>query len=228
MYGNMRRVKSSFRKPEVLKEELRLQKPLAEIKAAFVRVVADTRGHEPSLKYATSVFIKAAKNLLQIQELDSSVTADSFVDVVLNHYSMTAIASMTLLSSDSALHIALCNGAKRRVFLATLVVAQLDSLMDLGKWMSLVNMLKWADSNNYSPVTLYLLGVALKDEALTRKYGWAVENDHGRTEKLPEVVALVPSRYALLQHNPAKPVLEAHSRHDTIAPPPVTMDAQCQ
>lgn len=201
MYGHLRRGKSGFRPAKEMAEELALKKEIEAVKEAYRIVIFDLHGRDPSLKYAHSVFIKAARNLLAVQQLDPGCTATSFVDVVFNSYARDAEISFTVLASDKAQEIAVRDGRSRRVHNATTVVEQLDNLSDLGHWMTERQLLDWADTNNYSPLTLYLFGVVVDNAKMIADFKWFVDRDMGRTEKLPEIIALIPERQAKLFPN---------------------------
>lgn len=201
MYGSIRRGKSHFKSPAVMAEELSLKKEIEAMKVGYTTVLFDLHGREPSLKYASSVFVKAAKNLVAIREWDAGCTAASFVDVVFNSYARDAEISFTALASDKAREIGVRDGRNRRVHNATTVVEQLDNLTDLGSWMNVRQLLDWAGTNNYSPLTIYLFGVVVNNAKLVEDFKWFVDRDMGRTEKLPEIIALIPERQAKLFPN---------------------------
>lgn len=201
MYGNMRRTKREKFDPALALELASRAKDIEEFKLAYTTVVYDTYGTKPSLNYPAAYFLKAVKAVEEVRQVDEECTPASFIDVVLTSSERDMVVGLTRFSSRNSVTVGIVGGRTNREFKARRIALQLDNLTDLASAMTMAQLLTWGSSNNYSPITMYLFGVLVKDYALSNRFKYAVDQDMGRTEKLPLLIDSVIKKHAALYPN---------------------------
>jgi hypothetical protein len=201
MYGNMRRIKREKFDPALALEITSRSKEIEAFKLAYTTVVRDTYGTTPSLNYPAAYYLKVVKALAEVQKYDEGCTPASFVDVVLTSSERDMVVGLTRFGSRNSVTVGIVGGRTNREFKARRIALQLDNLTDLASSMTMAQLLTWSTSNNYSPITLYLFGVLVKDYEMMNRFKYAVDQDMGRTEKLPLLIDSVIEKHALLYPN---------------------------